>query len=366
MPVSDVCLNRVVAVAVPKQIRLNIVFFLCIFLLFLLIKYLFPLVRPFFFGLIIAYLIEKPVTLLGRWCGFPRQPAVIIVLLLTLCFLGLGLTLFFAGLYQETKELLLVLPTQIQRLGQGWERLKMELAARLQLPEDFWQYDRLWMENLRNAVSSLLARVLNVFRGFPVFLFNLLLSGFTAYFLSRDRDKIRRFFFSFFPFHWRQTISTLHRQTLATGWRFLKTQLLLAMITGLLSMVGLAVLGFTKPWVVGSLLGLLDFLPLVGPALVYLPWIGWQLAVGKMRSACFLTCLFLFTLGIRQLLEVRLVGATLGLHPLLVLASLYIGVKTLGVGGLLFGSIFCVLIRTLYQGLFTYNLKNVLGLNQGD
>jgi sporulation integral membrane protein YtvI len=354
------------AVAIPKQVRLNIVFFLGVFFLFLLIKYLFPLVSPFCFGLFIAYLIEKPVALLGRWFGLPRKPAVIVVLLLTLFLLGLGLTLFFAGLYRETKELLLVLPTQIQRLGQGLERLKTEVSSRLEWPQDFWNYDRLWMENFRTAVSSLLYRALNLFRGFPVFLFNLLLSGFTAYFLSRDRRKIRQLFLSFFPPHWQQTIRVLHHQTLVSGWRFLKTQLLLAAITGLLSTAGLAILGFTKPWLAGCLLGLVDFLPLTGPALVYLPWSGWLLAGGQMRNACYLACLFLFTAGVRQILEVRLVGATLGFHPLLVLGSLYIGVKTLGIGGFLFGPIFCVLIRSLYQGLFTDHRKNGYGLDKGD
>lgn len=352
--------------AIPKQLRLNSVYFLSILLLFLLIKYLFPLVSPFFLGLFIAYLIEKPVVLLGRWFGFPRKPAVILVLLLTLFLLGLGLTLFFAVLYKETKELLLVLPGQLHRLGQGLERLKTEIAVRLQWPEDFWSHDRLWMDNFRNAVSSLLYRALNLFRGFPAFLFNLLLSGFTAYFLSRDRSKIRQLFLSFFPPHWRQTIRTLHEQTLATGWRFLKTQLLLATITGLLSTVGLAVLGFTKPWLAGSLIGLCDFFPLIGPALIFLPWVGWQLAVGQIRLACYLTGIFLFTSGLRQVLEVRTVGATLGLHPLLVMSSLYIGVKTLGIGGILFGPIFCVLIRSLYQGLYTCHRKNGFCLVKGD
>ncbi|NLM37794.1 MAG: sporulation integral membrane protein YtvI [Firmicutes bacterium] len=352
--------------AVPKQISLKIVFFVGIFLSFLLFKYLFPLVSPFCFGLFLAYLIEKPVRLLGRWCGFPRQLAVIVVLLITLCLLGLGLTLVLVGLYRETKELLRVLPAQLHRLGAGWERIRTELTARLKWPEDFWSYDRLWMDNLRKAVSSLLNRALNLFRGFPIFLFNLLLSGFTAYFLSRDREKIRHLCLSFFPPHWQRTISTLHRQTLATGWRFLKTQLLLAMVTGVLSMVGLAVLGFSKPWLVGSLLGLLDLLPLVGPALIYLPWLGWQLAMGKMGNVCGLGCLFLLTAGIRQLFEVRLVGTTLGLHPLLVLASLYIGVKTLGSGGLILGPILCVLIRSLHQGLFGENQRKVFGFDKGD
>lgn len=359
-------LKQVISVAFAERLRLKLVFSLIIFLFFLLLRFLFPLVSPFLFGLLIAYLIETPVALLGRWFGFPRKPAVILILLLTIFLLGLGLTLLFAGLYRETKDLLTALPGQIRLIGQGLERIKTEIATRLQWPEDFWDFDRLWMDKLWSTVSGLLQRALNLFRGFPVFLFNLSLSGFTAFFLSRDRSKIRELFLSFFPEHWRKAICGLHRQTLATGWIYLKTQFLLALITGLLATFGLALFGFAQPWLVGSLLGVCDLLPLVGPALVLLPWIGWQLAVGHLRSACFLAIILLCTVGIRQLLEFRLVGASLGLHPLLVVASLYIGVKCLGIAGVFLGPIFCVLIRSLYQALLTYDRENGFCLDEGD
>ena len=352
---------------ISEQLRFKLVFVLVICLFLLAMKYLFPLLSPFLISLVITYLIERPVTLLRRWFGLPRSWAVLFVLLLTVLLSAFSLTFFLARLYHEARELLMDLPGRISLIGRGLDRLIGEFSAGLQWPEEFWDYGSLWVDNLRSTVSGLLQNALNLGVRFPVFLFNLFLSCFTAFFLSRDRQKIKQWIFAFFPERWQTAIHVLHRQTLVSGWTFLQAQFLLAMLTGVLSAVSLALLGFTKPWFVGTIIGVCDLLPLVGPALVFLPWIGWQLAVGRVILACYLGFIFLVAMGVRQLLEVRVVGTKLGLHPLLVILSLYIGVKGMGAYGFISGPLCCVFLRSVYLAMIKLqNPKTVVALNEGD
>ena len=358
-------LNRVVALVISEQLRFKLIFVLMIFLFLLAMKFYFSLVSPFLFGLFITYLIEKPVTLLRRWFGFPRSWAVFFVLLITVLLLALSLTFFLTRLYHEARELLVDLPSQINLISRGLERIKGEFTTGLQWPEGFWDYGSLWVDNLRLTVSGLLQNAINLGVGFPVFLFNLFLSCFTAFFLSRDRQKIKHWILAVFPKRWQTAILVLHRQTLVSGWSFLQAQFLLAMLTGLLSAVFLAFLGFTKPWFVGTILGVFDFLPVVGPAVVFLPWIGWQLAVGKVLLACYLGLIFFVTMGVRQLLEVRLVGTKLGLHPLVVLVSLYIGVKGMGARIYIWTTVLFSPVRILSDDEAS-KPQNGLALKEGD
>jgi sporulation integral membrane protein YtvI len=337
---------------IPEQLRLYILFLLGILFLVLGVKFLFPLVSPFLSGLAIAYLIERPVVVVGRWFGLSRSLAVIFVLVLTLLGLGFCLTLLFLRLYQETKELLITLPDRLTLLGQGLTRLETAICNRLQWPEEFWGQGRLWVNQLWATLNGLLQGALNCFRGLPLFLLNLLLSGLTAFFFSRDRGKIKQFCLTLIPEQWQKSMLRLHRQTLISGWNFLKAQIVLAMVTGFISSLCLGLFGFAKPWLTGLFIGIVDILPLVGPVLFFLPWLGWQLAVGQLAKACYLGLTCLLTLGLRQLVEIRLVGVKLGLHPLLVLLSLYLGMKSLGVYGFFFGPVLCVLIRSLYQVIF--------------
>ena len=352
---------------IPEHLRLYIFFCLGLFFCVAGAKWLFPLVTPFLCGWVLASLLERPVAMVRRWLWLPRTLAVITVLSCTLLILSLALTFCFLRLYRETRDLLMTLPDRLARLGAGLTRLEAEIGTRLKWPEGFWEHGRFWTEELRVTIGGLLQKILNLLRGLPNFLFNLFLSGLAAFFFSRDRVKINRFLLTLFPEGWRKTIRELYRQTLASGWSFLKTQFILAVITGFCSALCLGLFGFAKPWLTGFFLGLADFLPLVGPAFLFLPWIGWLLAVGRFRKAVWLGVTFLLTLGLRQLLEVRWVGKKLGLHPLLVLASLYIGVRSFGVYGFVGGPVLCVLIRSLYLGLFSCKRRaKGFGGNEGE
>lgn len=363
-------LNRVRRLRIPEQHRLYIIFSLSLFFFILGVKWLFPLAAPFLCGWALATLLEWPVTLARRWLRLPRTLAVLTVLGLTLFFLSLALTFCFLRLYRETRDLLMTLPGRLVLLGEGVARLEAEIGARLQLPAEFWGHGRFWLDELRTNLGGLLQKGLNLFRGLPLFLLNLFLSGLTAFFFSRDRAKINRILFTLLPDRWRKPLLGLYRQILASGWAFLKTQFILAVITGLSSALCLGFFGFARPWLTGFFLGMADFLPLVGPGIFFLPWLGWQLAVGRFRQAFFLGVTFLLTLGLRQMLEVRLVGRKLGLHPLLVLASVYIGVRSFGVYGFFGGPVLCVLFRSIYHGLFSYNNDNKqakgFGFNEGE
>ena len=351
---------------IPEQLRLSLILLILVLLFFLAIKHLFPLITPFILGLLIAYLIETPVAFVEHRFRFPREIAVLFVLLFTVIMIGFLLTLLFAHLYQETRDLLLDLPGKIGFLEKGLEKLILEIATWLQLPRGFWDKNKLSPEKLLTAASSLLERALNIFRGFPVFLLNLFLSGFAAYFLSRDKFKFKQLFLSFLPVEWEKPVLKVHDEILRSGWGFLKVQLMLAVITGLLSTLLLGFFGFSKPWLIGITLGLFDFVPLIGPSTIYFPWIGWHLATGRLRTVIYLVVAFLITLGLRQIIEVRLVGEKLGLHPLLVLLSIYLGIRLFGIYGFLLGPVFFVVIRSFYQGLIPFFTEDGFRFNEGD
>ena len=165
---------------------------------------------------------------------------------------------------------------------------------------------------------------------------------------------------------WEKPVLKVHDEILRSGWGFLKVQLMLAVITGLLSTLLLGFFGFSKPWLIGITLGLFDFVPLIGPSTIYFPWIGWHLATGRLRTVIYLVVAFLITLGLRQIIEVRLVGEKLGLHPLLVLLSIYLGIRLFGIYGFLLGPVFFVVIRSFYQGLIPFFTEDGFRFNEGD
>ena len=78
----------------------------------------------------------------------------------------------------------------------------------------------------------------------------------------------------------------------------------------------------------------MDLLPILGSGSVLVPWAVIQLLAGRWTMGLGLLLLFGVLSTVRQILEPRLVGIQLGLHPLAALISMFAGLELFGFWGL--------------------------------
>jgi predicted PurR-regulated permease PerM len=93
----------------------------------------------------------------------------------------------------------------------------------------------------------------------------------------------------------------------------------------------------------------LDLLPVIGVGFVLLPWGLWSFFAGHTPFGVGLFVLFAFHTVLRQIIEPRIVGQSLGVHPLLTLFFIYVGYSVFGVIGLLLVPVFTVLVRVIFS-----------------
>lgn len=337
--------------SLPQGLRSITIFFLFFLLLLAGIKYLSSLFAPLLLGLLITYLIEEPVAYMEKRLNLPRWFSVSALLLMALILISLALTLIFSWVYLELKGLLADLPEKLILLCSAGEKFLSRTKEWLRVPDELWPDLAVRSESVLTGASRALQEVLNLLKAFPAFVFNLFLSGVAAYFLSRDKEKILLFLLSFFPEDWRQPTVRLHQEIIVSTLRFLKAQFLLALITALLSCFFLGICGFPRVGLISIGVGLLDFLPMIGPAAFFLPWAGWKLLHGEVGAGILLTVALLFILGVRELIEVRLIRQNLGLPPLAALFSVYLGLKFFGIYGFFTGPLLFLLMRSFYHGI---------------
>ena len=99
----------------------------------------------------------------------------------------------------------------------------------------------------------------------------------------------------------------------------------------------------------GVAIGLCDALPFLGTGLCFLPWALWRLLNGRYVSGLWLVVLYMITSFTRQSLEPKLIGKKIGVPPLMVLISIYVGVKVYSKGGFILGPVSAFLIWQLYS-----------------
>ena len=92
------------------------------------------------------------------------------------------------------------------------------------------------------------------------------------------------------------------------------------------------------------LLALVDLLPVLGVGTVLIPWAAFSFLTGRGAYALCLVLLWAAITAVRRVLEDRLVGRGLGLHPFWILLSVCLGLHFLGFLGLLFGPLAAALV----------------------
>ncbi len=316
-----------------------------------LLTYGLPVVLPFVLAWLIAELMDPPVTWLVRRARMPRALAVAIVLLIVVGVMGALFTVGIAYLVGEIRSLIGNLPY----LYAAGLDLSSQLLVYLEeavgnLPESIQVQIS---ENLSKLQSNLggyleaLARRLGFVTSVPGFLINVIITFVATFFMARDRREIGLFLLSLFPAKWRDQLRQVKMEVWnnAIGWA--KAQAMLITMTAVVSTIGFAIIGANYVVLAGLAIGLLDVLPIVGPGALYVPWILYSAFTGSWGFAVKLLIVYASVSALRQMLESKVVGDQVGLHPLAVLLAIYLGIKFFGALGVLFGPLITILLKAM-------------------
>lgn len=169
--------------------------------------------------------------------------------------------------------------------------------------------------------------------------------------LSSDFEKIREAGRTL-PFA-EQAVQLLHRIGHSAG-GYLKAQGMIMGIVMLICTAGIWLMGRSSvqvrnPVLTGIATGFLDALPVFGTGTVFLPWILIKMIQREYLAAVILAGTYGACTLTRELLEPKLIGDKLGFLPIVILMSVYAGVKLYGLGGILLGPLSLLLVKEFWR-----------------
>lgn len=132
---------------------------------------------------------------------------------------------------------------------------------------------------------------------------------------------------------------------------FIKAQLIIMGTIAAVIALTLFLAGIQNGILWGLLAGVLDILPFVGTGIVLLPLILIQLAKGEYVRALVCGLLYGGCVLIREFLEPKILGKTMGVWPVAVLTSIYAGIQLFGFAGVVKGPLGFVLIYQIYKSI---------------
>ena len=183
----------------------------------------------------------------------------------------------------------------------------------------------------------------------PQVLIFIVISLAASYFMSRDRSKISGFIYKQIPSSWGSRLRFVKEDMILALLGFLKAQLILMTITFFELLIGYLILDVKYAFFFALFTAIVDILPVLGTGTILIPAGIFYLISGNIAKGLGFLILYLVITAIRQSIEPRIVGKSLGLHPLVTLMSMYIGLRLFGVMGIFLGPIVVIVINTLQK-----------------
>ncbi len=323
--------------------------------------FLFPFFLRTFSPFIAAFIVATPcqpiVTRLERKLHLSRgiSSAVISTLIVGIAtFLVIFLSF---RLFSQTKNLVTALPAtidafrgQLSRLSHGYGEFLHSMPTdvshaldkiALNLKEYAQTLSTRAAEQALSAAGGFAARL----PGIALFLTMFILATF---FFTKDYKLVTNFFKDILPPKITDILAKVKGFTITAFSSYLRAQLILMVLTSALVTVCLWIIGKDYPLLWGIVCGAVDALPFFGTAVILVPWALSALVFGDWYSCGALLIIQALVFLVRQLAEPKIVSRQIGIHPILTLVGVYIGLKFFGVVGVVFAPVIMLLLVNLY------------------
>ena len=330
---------------------------------------------PFVIGWLIASVVSPVVVWLERRMNLIKKWGSALIIISVLGLVGLLIYLSVSILAREIAILTQDIPDMYQDLESGMDTIGESLNGIFRmLPSGIRAGWRTMMNNLDQTMGEIIGRLSEptvsaagrFAMGIPSALVAIIVTFISAYFFIADREEVLL---------WAKKIAPdalVTRMTMvvdnfkyAVGGYF-KAQFKIMAVVYVLLAAGFLILRVHFAFLLALLIAFLDFLPFFGTGTALLPWVFYKFMMGEYRMVVGLLILYGVTQLVRQLIQPKLVGDSMGLNPLVTLALLYAGYKIGGVLAMIFAVPVGMIVINLHKaGAFDYILDDVRILVEG-
>ncbi len=314
------------------------------------------LLLPFIIGRFISKLIDPGVTTLHEKLRIHRGISTLLLLFGVIFGLGYGI---FSLISRFARELI-----GLSRQLGLWSGLILDYIQNVssQLDLQGVALSGTISNALSKATESLLSKLtdltalfgsklLSMATSVPNALFFIVIMFVSAFFMTKDKEKIDLWLQPIFGGSWRdnEKVRIIQKDVLGVLWGYLRAQLIMMSLTFVESSIGLWIIGVSYPIPIALGIALIDALPILGPATIYIPWVISKLVISEYSAALSLFILYLIVTLARQALEPKILSTQIGIYPLITLLAMYIGLKTLGFAGIILGPVSVILLLALFK-----------------
>ncbi|GHU36813.1 sporulation integral membrane protein YtvI [Clostridia bacterium] len=352
---SDSTFFKVLKIAAIAAISITAAYFF--------FTYLFVIFLPFIIAWLIAFFIQGPVAFMHTKMHMPHKFATIVFLLLLLTAIGFAGYFIISRTVYELKGLAEniqnnVSGDMVQDAIDSIFNTIENVAKGIPFIADSGVLNNLEatltreIGNVMSSVGSDIAKNVPALAGqilgsLPGIVIFTVLTIVSTIYISLDYKVISKFLLIQIPPKVRTWILDIKTRFLEAIMKYLRAYAILIMITYFELTVGFLIIDVKYAFLLAGVVAIIDIFPVLGTGTVLIPWGILSLIQKDYYTGFALLILYATVAVIRNIIEPKIVGTSIGLYPVITLISMYVGYSLLGFAGMFMLPIAILIIKNL-------------------
>lgn len=317
---------------------------------------------PFVLGWVISLIANPMVHFLEKHVKIVRKISSVIIIIGVLALVCLGGYALISWLAHQIGGFLSRLPSYYKGIMEEVEKIvdlldgvlkRMPVDVREKIQDFGDESVKTVTDWVKNLGKPAMAAASNAAKNLPTAFIGFFVTLLSAYFFTADHDKLVAGCKKIAPASVQHTVTIVKESFSSTVGGYFKAQFKIMGIVAVILIVGLLIMGVDYAVFLGILIAFLDMLPFLGTGTVLFPWVLFKILNQDYKMAVGLLILYAVTQVVRQIIQPKLIGDSIGLAPLPTLVFLYVGYQIGGVFGMLIAIPVGMIIIELYRkGLF--------------
>lgn len=340
--------NRIVI----QKMSIVALFFTVMYIFF---NYIFVLIAPFIIGYVISIFLEPLVRTFMHKFNLNRSISAIISIILMIVVIGGSLFLIISQLVQQGTSLYQYNHSQIlDKTDETWNMIK-SLFSNLffYIPENNKEMVHSFFQNVTSSVMTYAGEKLKVFgvafiKFVPKLFVYTIIGLISSFFFIKDRALIRNVYRENMPHSINKNIIEIKNSLSNAFLGYLKSQSIIMCVTASICLTGLIILQNQYAFLLAFLIAIVDVLPLFGSGFILWPLSLVSFVNGDIKTGIGALVMYATVQITRQIIEPKILGSQIGLHPLVTLMSIYVGLIVFGVLGIVLGPMSAIIIKTIW------------------
>lgn len=309
-----------------------------------MLRYALPMLAPFVIAFLLAYLLKPVVRFLRNKIKLPGKLAPITAVILFYGIIGslvawLGVAAV-SGLVELIKKIPVIYETHMIPFFMDIMRNLQAIFDELDpaIVNVLNNVGNQFLSSLGQMVSNLSVSAMSFASSFasslPGLFIKLVVMIICTFFIAVDYEKLRDFCMRQMNDTAKELFIQIKEYVIGTLFVCIRSYAIIMTITFVELSVGLSIVGIKHAVLTAFCISVFDILPVLGTGGIMIPWVVLTLIQGQYVRALGLLLVYIVITVIRNIIEPKIVGSQLGLHPVVTLASMFAGAQLFGIIGL--------------------------------